>query len=128
MNTDAYEVNYYHKDFTENADRLVCKKKFRKLPAQILELVSELEAGSLDGDILFHSDNPPYDIYKVRLPNKDTNVGKSNGYRIIYLARHDNRTVAFLFIYYKKELETVTDTYVKALVDGYFLHVLPDEL
>jgi len=66
-------------------------------------------------------------VFKIRLPNNDTNVGKSNGYRIIYLARHDNRTVAFLFIYYKKEQESIADTYVSALVEGYFLHSLPEE-
>ena len=76
--------------------------------------------------MLVHSDAPPYDVYKLRLPNDDTNVGKSNGYRVIYLARHDNHTVALLFIYYKKEQEAIGETYVRALVDGYFLSSLPE--
>ena len=127
MSIVAYEVTYYSQDFGKSADRLVSKKKFRQLPAQIAELVSEFEKGIISGDVLIHSDIPPYDVYKIRLPNKDMNVGKSDGYRVIYLARHDRRTVAFLFIYYKKEHESLSDTYVKALVDGYFLDLLPEE-
>ena len=125
MSIVAYEVTYYSPDFEKSADRLVSKKKFRKLPSQIASLVSDFEKGLISGDLLVHSDIPPYDVYKIRLPNEDTKVGKSDGYRIIYLARHDNHTIALLFIYYKKEYENVTDTYVKALVDGYFLDIVP---
>jgi mRNA-degrading endonuclease RelE of RelBE toxin-antitoxin system len=127
MSIEMYSLTYIHPDFDKQADRLIEKKKFRKLPSQIAELVVELEKGNFAGDILFHSDNPPYDVFKVRLPNEDTKVGKSNGYRIIYLARYDNRTVAFLFIYYKKEQESVADSYVSALIEGYFLDSLPAE-
>jgi len=63
-------------------------------------------------------------VYKTRLPNKDTNDGKSNGYRVVYLARHDKRTVAFLLVYYKKEQETIAESYVKALIDGYFINIV----
>jgi mRNA-degrading endonuclease RelE of RelBE toxin-antitoxin system len=127
MNITAYSLNFIHPDFDNQFNRLVQKKKFRKLPAQIADFITEIEKGEFSGDILTRSDDPPYDVYKTRLPNKDTNEGKSNGYRVIYLARHDNRSVAFLLIYYKKEQETVAETYVKALIDGYFIEETKEE-
>ena len=126
MSIVAYEVTYFTNEFEKNADRLAVKKKFRRLPDQISSLIVELESGSLDGDIIFHSDVPPYDIYKVRLPNEDAKVGKSGGYRVIYLARHDNMTIAFLLIYYKKEQESASDALIKALTDGYLLDAVPE--
>jgi mRNA-degrading endonuclease RelE of RelBE toxin-antitoxin system len=127
MNTSGYEVSYYSPDFEKNADRLVTKKKFKKLPAQIASLVADFEKGLIKGDVIFRSDNPPYEVIKIRVPNEDTNVGKSDGYRVIYLAKHDSRSVALLFIYYKKEQETVSDAYVKALIEGYFLDLISED-
>jgi len=127
MDVLAFKVNYYSDDFEKSFDKLVSKKKFRKLPAQIAELVAEVEKGEFSGTVLTRSDDPPYDVYKTRLPNKDTNEGKSNGYRVVYLARHDNRTVAFLLVYYKKEQETVAESYVKAMIDGYFLDIIQEQ-
>ncbi|MCL2052862.1 MAG: type II toxin-antitoxin system RelE/ParE family toxin [Oscillospiraceae bacterium] len=127
MSVEAYKVTYYDPDFQKSADRLVEKKKFRKLPLQIAGLLSELEKGNFDGKIIIRSDNPPYDVYKIRLPNNDTNEGKSNGYRVIYLAKHDDRTLAIFSIYYKKEQAKLADTYIRAMLDGYFLSVLPAE-
>jgi len=127
MNKEAYRIEYASNEFNSEIDRLVTKKKFRKLPNQINELWNELEKGDFSGTVIAHSDEPPYDVYKTRLPNEDMNVGKSNGYRIIYLVRHDAHIVGFLLIYYKKELETVVESYIKALIDGYFLSLLPEE-
>jgi len=127
MNNEAYILDYIAPEFDGNADRLVKKKKFRKLPAQIADLITEVEKGDFSGKIIIRSDDPLYDVYKTRLPNKDTNEGKSNGYRVVYLARHDKRTVAFLLIYYKKEQETVAESYVKAMIDGYFINIVKAE-
>ena len=127
MNIEAYSVDYRSPDFNKKVENFVRKKKFKKLPAQILDFIVEVEKGNFSGDIIEHSNEPPYDVYKARLPNEDVNVGKSNGYRLIYIAKHDNRIIAFLCIYYKKEDETVTDTYVKGLIDGYFLTTIKEE-
>ena len=40
MKIVAYEVTYYSPDFEKSADKLVTKKKFRKLPEQISESVA----------------------------------------------------------------------------------------
>ena len=117
-------------EFKKNARRLTRKKKFYSLPDQIDELVTKFENGNFDfgGDELFHSDTPtPYSIYKMRLPNPDTGAGKSNGYRIIYMVVSVDSLVVLLTVYYKKEIQDVTDEYVKALADGYFLSLLTEE-
>ena len=80
------------------------------------------------GDRITHRDEPtPYDVYKLRLPNPDANVGKSDGYRVIYMVVTENKVVVFLTMYYKKEDAAVSDNYINGLIDGYFLNLLPEE-
>ncbi|MCL2095273.1 MAG: hypothetical protein FWH10_00040 [Oscillospiraceae bacterium] len=111
----------YEPDFEKNLNRLVKKKKFSSLPGQIRKLEKSFERGEFEGDRMTHRDFPtPHDVYKLRLPNPDTNVGKSNGYRVIYTVVTEFKLVVFLTIYYKKEMENVSDEYVKGLIDGYF--------
>jgi mRNA-degrading endonuclease RelE of RelBE toxin-antitoxin system len=113
-------------DFASNVRRLTKKKRFNNLPDQIISLDEQLVKGIFPGALIKHSNEPePYDVYKLRLPNPDTNVGKSNGYRIIYIVVTERRIIVLLTIYYKKEDETVTDTYIEGLIDGYFLDAVP---
>ncbi|MDR2589621.1 MAG: hypothetical protein LBC71_01340 [Oscillospiraceae bacterium] len=109
-------------EFDRNAKRFIKKKKFKSLPKQIDELIEQFEKGGFKGDRILHSKTPVnYDIYKLRLPNPDTNTGKSGGYRVIYLVVTKAKIVVLLTIYYKKETSDVTDAFLKWLVDGYFL-------
>ena len=124
------EIEYYVTEideFQKQAQRLTKKKRFKHLPGQIKELREEqLINGDFQGDLIRHSDNPtPYDVYKLRLPNPDTNVGKSNGYRIIYVVVTEHRIVVLLAIYYKKEQESLSDLYIDGLIDGYFFDSVP---
>ena len=85
MRIDVYEVEETA-DFNKQLNRLIKKKCFLSLPFQIKELFTAFSKGEFEGDILKSSKEPiAYDVYKLRLPNPDTNVGKSNGYRVIYL-------------------------------------------
>jgi mRNA-degrading endonuclease RelE of RelBE toxin-antitoxin system len=80
------------------------KKKFNHIEEDVNEVVEELEKGNLIGtpigDIQLPEDE---DAYKVRAANTDTNVGKSNGYRIIYYAIKNEATIFLLTVYYKKD-------------------------
>ena len=61
-------------------------------------------------------------VIKVRAINSDTNMGKSNGYRIIYYSMKNNREIFLLTLYYKKDNNRVlTDSQIKKLVDEYVL-------
>ena len=127
MNVEAFEIRQ-DSDFTKNVERFLIKKKFQHLPKQIQELTDKFRRGEFEGDKITHNDlPPPYDVYKLRLPNPDTNVGKSNGYRVIYMVITEKKIVVFLTIYYKKEDATVPDKYIDGLIDGYLLNLLPEE-
>ena len=122
---DYYEISE-QKEFLKNVHRLVKKKRFVSLPGQLMDLEEALSRGEFSGELLSHGDEPePYDLYKLRLPNPDANAGKSDGYRVIYLVVTEEKIVVLLTIYYKKEQEDVTDTYVMGLIDGYFMGSLP---
>ena len=87
-NVEVYEIEQ-ELDFTKRVKRFVKKKKFLSLPAQIRELKEKLQCGEFEGDKIIHRDKPtPYDVYKLRLPNPDTNAGKSDGYRVIYIRQY----------------------------------------
>ena len=126
MNIETFEIKR-DTDFTKQVDRFLLKKKFRRLPKQIQELYEKFKRGEFEGDKMTHRDVPtPHDVYKLRLP-PDTGAGKSNGYRLIYMVVTEFKIVIFLTIYYKKEEEVVSDTYINGLVDGYFLNLLQEE-
>ena len=115
-------------DFQKNVIKFSKKKNFKMLPKQINELIDDLEIGKFEGDKITHKDHPtPHDVYKLRLPNPDTHAGKSNGYRVIYMVVTAYKIVVFLTIYYKKEQETISDNYIKGLIDGYFINLLREE-
>ena len=109
-------------DFDKEEKRFVKKKKFFSLPVQIEELEEKVKKGEFEGTLYSHSDNPePHDVYKLRLPNPDSNAGKSDGYRVYYMAVTQTRVVVFLVIHYKKEVPKLEDSYIKGLISGYFL-------
>ena len=59
-------------------------------------------------------------IIKVRIANSDTKKGKSNGYRIIYYAIKEDKSIYLLSIYYKKDDNRIlTNEQIIELVDKY---------
>ncbi|MCL2845753.1 MAG: hypothetical protein FWE23_09965 [Chitinivibrionia bacterium] len=107
-------------EFDKKTERFVRKKKFRKLPKQLAELNDDLEQGKFEGTRLRSLEHPlKHDVYKLRLPNEDTNEGKSNGYRVIYAVMMEKKLVLLVAIYYKKEQEDVSDNFVDGLIEGY---------
>lgn len=120
MKNEEFKVDY-HPEFVKELERLAVKKKFKKLPNQIKKFAKELEKGNFSGTVLDRKNSPKNcDIYKVRLPNEDTKAGKSNGYRVIYFAASSEKIVVLLTIYYKKEQTSIHESYIAALIDGYF--------
>jgi len=126
-NIIIYEVDQTD-DFNKNARRLTKKKGFRSLPGQILDLEEQLAKGEFPGVLIRSVEgSKPYEVYKLRLPNPDANVGKSGGYRVYYLVVVERKVVMLLTIYYKKEDETVSDAYIDGLIDGVFIDSVPYE-
>ncbi len=80
------------------------------------KVVDELEKGNLIGNRLEGLQLKDGAAYKVRVENSSANVGKSNGFRIIYyLAIEDE--IYLLTIYSKKDDERVpNDTQILMMI------------
>lgn len=61
-------------------------------------------------------------MIKVRIANTDTRMGKSNGYRMIYYAIKEDKSIYLLSIYYKKdEKKILSNEEIINLVNEYCL-------
>ena len=88
--------------FEEAVRFYVKKRKHLRIYEDIKSVTDELVAGNLVGDKLagLNLQTGAY-AYKVRIANSSTNVGKSNGYRILYYVAIEEK-VYLLTIYSKK--------------------------
>ena len=100
------DVRYYFK-----------KKKYTKILDDIDKVVSELKAGNFIGDRLENvniSDNLA--VYKVRIANTSVNLGKSNGFRMIYYLKFGEK-IYLVTIYSKKDDNRIpTDAQIVELI------------
>lgn len=111
------------KHFQDDVKYYVKKRRFLHIGDDIKAVSDELQKGNFLGDeipnLKIEADGH---TYKVRVANTDTNVGKSNGYRIIYYAVKDDREIYLLTIYYKKDdIRIPTSKELVALVAEYCL-------
>lgn len=90
------DVKYYYK-----------KKKYKKIFDDINSVLPELEEGNFLGDRLEGLKLPEGTAaYKVRIANTSANVGKSNGFRLLYYVAIEDE-IYLLTIYSKKDDERV---------------------
>ena len=84
-------------------------------------MFDELEKGNLLGDEIPNLKlKLGESAYKVRAINTDTKVGKSDGYRLIYYAIKDDKTIYLLTVYYKKDDSRVlSNEEIKTIVEAY---------
>ena len=104
------DINYYRK-----------KKKFTNITDDLDGIMDRISRGELIGDPITDIKIPQQDsVYKVRAVNTNTNQGKKNGYRVIYYAMKEDKTVYLLTVYYKKEDKSIpTKKKIKALIEEY---------
>jgi mRNA-degrading endonuclease RelE of RelBE toxin-antitoxin system len=100
-------------EFLDRLKRL--KKKYPRIADDLQPLINELEKGQTSGDRLQGQSGV---AYKVRLPNRDAQRGKSGGYRVIYYARTED-IFYLLTIYSKSEMINVSDALIAQLIDKY---------
>lgn len=111
------------KKFQEDIEYYIKKKKFTKIDDDLETIISSLEKGELLGDdingLKIKSLNH---TYKVRVANSNTNVGKSNGYRLIYYVVKDDKEIYLLTVYYKKEDKDIPNKLqIAAIINQYCL-------
>ena len=105
------------KHFKDDIKFYVRKKKFLKIRADIKTVTDELEQGNLVGDRLEGLDLPQNTAaYKVRIANSSTNVGKSDGFGIIYYVVIEEK-IYLATIYSKKDDSRVpSDKQIELLI------------
>ena len=109
----------WSKKISDDVKFYVRKKKFKKILDDIESIIPDLEAGNLVGDKLPGFNLPEgAALYKVRIANTSANVGKSNGFRLIYyLAIEDE--IYLMTIYSKKDDERIpNDAQIAMLVSN----------
>ena len=109
----------WSKKILEDIKYYVRKRKFKKILDDINSILPDLEAGNIIGDKLSGFNLPEgAALYKVRIANTSANVGKSNGFRLIYyLAIGDE--IYLLTIYSKKDDErSPNDAQIAMLVSN----------
>lgn len=108
--------------FSEDVEYYFKKKKYHKIGDDIKEVTDELKKGNLVGtEISGLKIDRDGHTYKVRAANSSANVGKSNGFRIIYYVIKDDRQIFLLTIYSKKDdgEDSVPDKEIRRLIEQY---------
>jgi mRNA-degrading endonuclease RelE of RelBE toxin-antitoxin system len=98
-------------NFIKEAKRLV--KKYPSLKQELALLFSELEINPTLGTALGN------DIYKIRLAIASKNKGKSGGARVLSFVKITQTTVLLFAIYSKGEVNTLSDSQIKALIKNF---------
>ena len=87
-------------------------KKYRHIRADIDPLIAQLQSGQLPGDQVTGTG---YTIFKVRLPNRDVQKGKSGGYRLIYYLQ-TQAAIILVTIYSKAEQADISASQIRRIV------------
>lgn len=105
--------------FNKDVEYYIKKKKFSKIGDDIDEIIDCLENGNFVGDLISEIKSV-HKTYKVRAANSNTNVGKLNGYRLIYYAITEDLEVYLLTVYYKKDDNRIpTNNEIKQIIEEY---------
>lgn len=95
----------------------VKKKKYLKIKNDIKPVTDSLERGEFVGDEL-KDISVSGKTFKVRTANTSANVGKSNGFRIIYYAISEDDKAYLLTIYSKKDdIRILSDSDIRKLIE-----------
>lgn len=89
-------------------------KTYPGIIADIAPLVSALKQGETPGDRVPRVKGRP--IFKVRVPNRDAQRGKSGGYRVLYYIVTDDQRL-LLTIYSKSEQTDISAEELSRIVE-----------
>ena len=105
--------------FKDDVKFYVRKKKYTKIESDIAPIVAELKQGNLVGDCLEDLNIPENTaVYKVRIANSSANVGKSNGFRLLYYVAIGEK-IYLLTIYSKKDdIRIISDSQIELLINN----------
>lgn len=88
------------------------RKKYPHIRDDLDPLITQLTDGETPGDQI---PSTGYTVYKVRIPNRDAQRGKSGGYRVIYYIPMQDHII-LLMIYSKSEQSDISGESIHNLI------------
>lgn len=97
-------------EFKRNLKQL--SKKYRRIRSDVEPVIKRLERGEKPGDQI---PRVGHALFKVRIPNRDSQRGKSGGYRMIYyLKTHD--AIILVTIYSKSDQADIAPDQLRRII------------
>ncbi len=93
----------------------ILAKKYRHIRDDVEPLVTSLQNGELPGDQVTGTS---FTIFKVRVPNRDVQRGKSGGYRVIYYLQ-TQADIILVTIYSKTEQADISAAQIRRIVSEF---------
>lgn len=90
-------------------------KKYRRIRQDIEPIVEQLQRGEMPGDRI---PGVGYNAFKLRVPNSNTQKGKSGGYRLIYYVK-TTTAIVLLDIYSKSEQTNISVDDIRRIIVEY---------
>lgn len=90
-------------------------KRYRSIRSDLQVLLEQLQAGETPGDRIV---GVRYQVFKVRLKNRDIQKGKSGGYRVIYYVK-TVENIILATIYSKSDLSDVDNQVIEDAIAQY---------
>ena len=90
-------------------------KKYRNVRDDLEPLLDVLATGDTPGEQVQRAKRT---VYKVRIPNRDAQKGKSGGYRVIYYIKTSSRVV-LLAIYSKSEQVDISADEILRMIEEF---------
>lgn len=114
--------------FKDDVKYYMKKKRYLKINEDISTVTDELENGNLVGDRIEDLDIPENTAaYKVRIANSSANVGKSNGFRLLYYVAIEDE-IYLLTIYSKKDdIRVINDKQIELLIRNIMTEITSEE-
>lgn len=105
--------------FKDDIKFYIRKRKYTKIESDVSPVIDELKEGNLLGDRLEDLNLPEgTSAYKVRIANSSANVGKSNGFRLLYYVAIGEK-IYLLSIYSKKDdIRVINDKQIELLIQN----------
>jgi mRNA-degrading endonuclease RelE of RelBE toxin-antitoxin system len=116
----------YYTDEVERTLKFLAKK-YRHIKSDIAPTTELISQGNFIGDRVTDvgndEDGNPYQVFKVRIGNRDSGRGKRGGYRLLYWVTGQDRVIIFA-IYSKSDQGTLTSQQIQRILKAYSLVLL----
>ncbi|HEY9796884.1 MAG TPA: type II toxin-antitoxin system RelE/ParE family toxin [Leptolyngbyaceae cyanobacterium] len=90
----------------------ILAKRYRSIRADIQPVIEQLQSGELPGEQI---PGVGYQIFKVRVKNRDIRKGKSAGYRLIYYVKTLEKII-LVTIYSKSDQADISEAEIQSIV------------